>query len=143
MSKSLMSDKVLLDSTNVIRSYGFSDQSSMIDLLYRVVMTKKALLGKDDDSDTVYRTMQEVSPTLPRFPGDADLFFNIYNTLSPLDERGILSFINVANGDTGRRPGGRGLRRARRAASKPARFSKPKDKPATPACSWRVSPAQH
>ena len=97
MSKSLMSDKVLLDSTNVIRSYGFSDQSSMIDLLYRVVMTKKALLGKDDDSDTVYRTMQEVSPTLPRFPGDADLFFNIYNTLSPLDERGILSFINVAN----------------------------------------------
>lgn len=97
MSKSSMSDKALFNAANVIRSYGFLDQSSMIDLLYRVVMTKKALSGKDDDCDTVYRTMQEVSATLPRFPGDADLFFTIYNTLSPLDERGILSFINIAN----------------------------------------------
>ena len=97
MSKSSMSDKALFNAANVIRSYGFLDQSSMIDLLYRVVMTKKALSGKDDDCDTVYRTMQEVSATLPRFPGDADLFFTIYNALSPLDERGILSFINIAN----------------------------------------------
>ena len=51
----------------------------MIDLLYRVVMTKKALSGKDDDCDTVYRTMQEVSATL-RFPGDADLFL-LFTTL--------------------------------------------------------------
>lgn len=97
MSKSSMSDKALFNAANVIRSYGFLDQSSMIDLLYRVVMTKKALSGKDDDCDTVYRTMQEVSTTLPRFPGDADLFFTIYNALSPLDERGILSFINITN----------------------------------------------
>ena len=97
MSKSSMSDKALFNAANVIRSYGFLDQSSMIDLLYRVVMTKKALPGKEDDCDTVYRTMQEVSATLPRFPGDADLFFTIYNALSPLDERGILSFINIAN----------------------------------------------
>ena len=100
MSKSSMSDKALFNAANVIRSYGFLDQSSMIDLLYRVVMTKKALSGKDDDCDTVYRTMQEVSATLPRFPGDADLFFTIYNALSPLDERDILSFINIANSST-------------------------------------------
>ena len=97
MGKILMNNKTLLNAADIIRSYGFGDQSSMIDILYRVVMTKKALSGKGDDCDTVYRTMQEVSAKLPRFPGDADLFFAIYNTLSPLDERGILSFINIAN----------------------------------------------
>ncbi len=97
MSKISASNKALFDAANAIRSYGFPDQSSMIDLLYRVVMTKKALSGKDDDCVTVYRTMQEASAALPRFPGDADLFFTIYNALSPLDERGILSFINIAN----------------------------------------------
>lgn len=97
MSKSAMSDKALSNAANVIRNYGFLSQSSVIDLLDRVVMTKKALPGKGDDCDTVYRTMQDVSSTLPRFPGDADLFFAIYNALSPLDERGILSFINIAS----------------------------------------------
>lgn len=97
MSKGSMSEKTLFNAANVIRSYGFLDQSSMIDLLHRVVMTKKVLSGQDGDSDTVYRTMQEVSANLPRFPGDADLFYTIYNALSPLDERGILSFINIAN----------------------------------------------
>lgn len=97
MSKSLMSDKALFNVADVIRSYGFSDQSSMIDLLYRVVMTKNALSGKGVDCDTVYHTMQEVSDTLPRFPGDADLFFTIYNALAPLDKRGILSFITIVN----------------------------------------------
>lgn len=97
MSKISMSDKALFNAADTIRSYGFFDQSSIIDLLYRVAMTKMALSGKDVDCDTVYRTMQEVSATLPRFPGDADLFFAIYNTLSPLDERSILSFLNIAN----------------------------------------------
>lgn len=97
MGRSWMSDKDLFNVANVIRNYGFSDQSSIIDLLYRVVMTKRALTGKNNDRDTVYRTMQEASTTLPRFPGDAELFFNIYNALSSLDERGILSFINIVN----------------------------------------------
>lgn len=97
MSKSSTNSKALFNVANAIRSYGFLDQSSMIDLLYRVVMTKRALSDKDDDCDTVYRTMQDVSSTLPRFPGDADLFYNIYNALSSLDERGIFAFINVAS----------------------------------------------
>ena len=97
MSKGSMSDKALFNAANIVRSYGFLEQSSIIDILYRVIMTKKALSGKDDDCDTVYHTMQEVSATLPRFPGDADLFFAIYNILSPLNERDILSFINIAN----------------------------------------------
>ncbi len=97
MSKGSMSEKALFNVANVIRNYGFLDQQSMIDLLYRVVMTKKALSGQDGDSDTIYRTMQEVSANLSRFPGDADLFYTIYNALSPLDERGILSFINITN----------------------------------------------
>ena len=97
MSKGSMSDKALFNVANIVRSYGFLEQSSIIDILYRVIMTKKALSGKGDDCDTVYHTMQEVSATLPRFPGDADLFFAIYNILSPLNERDILSFINIAN----------------------------------------------
>ena len=52
----------------------------MIDLLYRVVMTKKALSGKDDDCDTVYRTMQEISATLPRFP-EMPICFLLFTTL--------------------------------------------------------------
>ena len=95
MSNGSKSDTALFNAANIIRSYGFEDQSSMIDLLFRVVMTKKALSGKDDDCDAVYRTMQEISATLPRFPGDANLFFTIYNALSPLDERDVLSFINI------------------------------------------------
>ena len=53
MSKSSMSDKALFNAANVIRSYGLGDQSSMIDLLYRVVLTKKVLSSKDGDCDTV------------------------------------------------------------------------------------------
>ena len=97
MNKSSMSDKAILNVVNVIRSYGFGDQTSVIELLYRVVMTKYQLSGNDDDCDTVYHAMQDVSDTLPRFPGDAELFFNIYNALSSLDERGVLSFIKIVN----------------------------------------------
>ena len=92
-----MNDDTLFNAISLIRKNGFDDQLSMIDILYRVVLTKKALSQKECDCDTVYRTMQEVSTTLPRFPGDADLFFTIYNALSSLGTRGILSFINVAN----------------------------------------------
>lgn len=99
MNKSSTSNTALFNAIDIIKSYGFGDQSSMINLLYRVVMTKKALSGKDDDSETVYRTMQKVSASLPRFPGDTDLFFLIYKALSPIDERSILPFINIANDD--------------------------------------------
>lgn len=97
MDKSAMRESNLSNAINVVRSYGFGDQSGMIDLLYRVVLTKIALSSNEGDRDTVYRTMQEASAALSRFPGDADLFFAIYNALSPLDERDILSFINIAN----------------------------------------------
>lgn len=96
MNNSSMVDKDLFNAADRIRSFGFLDQSSMIDLLYRVVMTKQALIGKDENADIVYQTMQEISASLPRFPGDVNLFFEIYKVLSPLDERGVLSFINIA-----------------------------------------------
>lgn len=97
MSKRSLNEKDLFNVVNLIRRYGFWDQLSMIDILYRVVMTRKALSNGESDCETVYRTMQDVSVELPRFPGDADLFFNMYNALSPLDERSILSFIQIAN----------------------------------------------
>lgn len=42
MSMHSMSDNIIFNAADIIRSYGFGNQSSMIDLLYRVVMTKKA-----------------------------------------------------------------------------------------------------
>lgn len=98
MSKNSINDTTLFDAADIIRSYGFLDQSSMVDLLYRVVMTKKILSGKDEDADAIYRTMQEVSASLPRFPGDADLFNTIYRALYSINERDILFFFNIANG---------------------------------------------
>ncbi len=96
MSNNTPTENSLFSAADMIRSYGFADPSSMIDLLYRVVKTKQVLKG-DDDINTVYRTMQDVSSSLPRFPGDAELFYNIFKVLSTIDDRGILSFINIAS----------------------------------------------
>lgn len=93
----ITNENTLLQASEVIRSYGFSDSSSLIDLLCRVVMTKQTLGDKDNEANIVYRTMQEVSVSLPRFPGDAELFFSIYRVLSKIDERGILSFMKIVS----------------------------------------------
>ncbi len=97
MDKNVITNKTILNMINVIKSYGFTDPSSMIDILYRVVMTKQSLAGREDDEDIIYKTMQEISVSQSRFPGDADLFFMIYKVLSPIDRRSILSFICIAN----------------------------------------------
>lgn len=97
MDNNASGGQALVNAVEIMRSCGFTDQLSMADLLYRAVITRKALSGKDTDADTVYRTMQEVSASMPRFPGDAELFFTIYKALSPIDGRGILSFINMTN----------------------------------------------
>lgn len=97
MDRVLVHTDTLLQAVNVIKSYGFTEQSSMIDLLYRVVMTREVLSGSNDDPETIYQTMQEVSAALPRFPGDADLFFTIYKALSPIDKHGILSFLIITS----------------------------------------------
>lgn len=97
MSRNVKISESALSAVNTITEFGFADQSSMIDLLYRVIKTKQALSKKDSDADTIYRTMHEVSSSLPRFPGDADLFISIYEVLSSLDERGILSFMTAVN----------------------------------------------
>ena len=36
---------------------------------------------------------------MPRFPGDADLFYKLYNILSSVDDRAILSYLNVSSED--------------------------------------------
>ncbi len=59
MSNNSSNEQSLFMAANIIRSYGFSDPSSMIDLLYRVAMTKQAVSGKYD-GEKIYRTMQEV-----------------------------------------------------------------------------------
>lgn len=67
MSNNIPTENSLFSAANMIRSYGFGDLSSMIDLLYRVVKTKQVLKG-NDDINTIYRTMQDVSSSLPPFP---------------------------------------------------------------------------
>lgn len=99
MDKKAMSEKAIYNAIDEIRGCGFSEQMSLIDILYRVVMTKKAMTDKVRNAETVYKVMQEVSHELSRFPGDADLFFSIYETLAAIDEHGILTYLNIVNTD--------------------------------------------
>ena len=90
MSNRASYDKEIFNAIDILRSYGFNDQQALIDILCRVMRTKKALAVAEADTDTVYRTMQEVTSSMSRFPGDADLFFEMYNILSSIDGHAIL-----------------------------------------------------
>lgn len=89
-------DKYVYDAINLLRSNGFHDQRELIDALCRVIRTKKALTGAETDTTAVYRTMQEVTSSMTRFPGDAELFFKIYNSLSSINGLAILSFLHAS-----------------------------------------------
>lgn len=97
MSNHASYDKEVIGAIGILRSYGFNDQQALIDILCRVIRTKKALTVVEADADTVYRTMQEVTSSMPRFPGDADLFFEMYNILFSIDGRDILSYLNASS----------------------------------------------
>ena len=97
MSNRASYDKEIFNAIDILRSYGFIDQQALIDILCRVTRTKKALTVAEADTDTVYRTMQEVTSSMPRFPGDADLFFKMYNLLSSIDGHAILSYLNTSS----------------------------------------------
>lgn len=86
----------ILEAVNLIKTYGFYDQTSVIELLLRTVITKDALAGKRANKDILYKTMQENTSFLARFPGDSDLFNNIYGVLSKLNKREMLSLISHA-----------------------------------------------
>ena len=79
----------------VLKDSGFIEEQSMLDVLCRVLRTKKALNGAEADTDTIYRTMQESAASLPRFPGDAELFAQLYHTLSSLESSNILAWLHV------------------------------------------------
>ena len=97
MSNRASYDKEIFNAIDILRSYGFNDQQALIDILCRVTRTKKALAVAEADTDTVYRTMQEVTSSMPRFPGDADLFFKMYNILSSIDGHAILFYLNASS----------------------------------------------
>lgn len=96
MSNRASYDKDIFDAIDILRGYGFNDQQSLIDILCRVMRTKKALTTAEADTDIVYRTMQEVTSSMSRFPGDADLFYKLYNILCPIDGYAILSYLNAS-----------------------------------------------
>lgn len=97
MSNRISYDKEIFNAIDILRSYGFNDQQALIDILCRVMRTKKALTVAEADIDTVYRTMQAETSSMPRFPGDADLFFKLYNILSSIDGRAILSYLDASS----------------------------------------------
>ena len=97
MSNRASYDKDIFNAIDILRSYGFNGQQELIDVLCRVTRTKKALASTEADTDTVYRTMQEVTSSMARFPGDADLFFKLYNTLASFDGHAVLSYLNASS----------------------------------------------
>ncbi len=97
MSNRVSYNKDIFNAIDILRSYGFSDQQALLDTLCRVTRTKKVLTISETDTDTVYRTMQEVTSSMPRFPGDADMFFKLYNILSFIDGYAILSYLNASS----------------------------------------------
>ena len=89
-------DKEIYNAIDILRNYGFDNQQALIDIMCRVIRTKNALSSSGADSFTLYHTMQKETSSLPRFPGDADLFYKLYNILSSVDGRAILSYLNVS-----------------------------------------------
>lgn len=87
------------DAIALVRSYGFIDQQEIIDIMCRIVKTKEALSVSNTkhDADVVYRTMQEATASMPRFPGDSDLFFTLYNRLSNIDAQSLLYFMRASS----------------------------------------------
>ncbi|WP_368233677.1 restriction endonuclease subunit S [Anaerotruncus rubiinfantis] len=68
--------------------------------LYRVWKTKAALKGREADPDTIYETMQSVTADLDRrFPGDAALFYRLYQALRDIRAEEIPAYLkNISNG---------------------------------------------
>lgn len=97
MSNRALYNKDIASVIDILRSYGFNDQQSLIDILYRVVRTREAIVPSETNAEIVYRTMQNVTPSAPRFPGDADLFFALYGTLSTIDGRTAISYLNLSS----------------------------------------------
>lgn len=97
MNSKAIDETILIDTVNSLKSFGFWEQSSIIDLIYRVLLTKKELHDSDVDPETVYKTMQDVSSAISRFPGDSELFYKIYSIIEPLDKRHILSIIVMSS----------------------------------------------
>ena len=72
------------------------------DCLLRTLQTRAALADKNISSpEEVYRTMQKATSELPRFQGDADLFFQIYNSLCDIDAHDVMDFVSIFNNNRG------------------------------------------
>lgn len=66
-----------------------------IDNLYRVLKTKEALAAGENNPETIYKTMLNVTePVVGRFPGDAELFNRLYSSVGELDARGLVFYMS-------------------------------------------------
>lgn len=100
MENPALYEKNIVHALEILRSCGFDDQQSTMEILHRVLKTRASLSASDADAETVYRTMQEAAALMPRFPGDADLFYRLYKALVTIDGRGVLACLKRSN--TGR-----------------------------------------
>lgn len=92
-----MSSRVL-EAINTLRDYGFKIPDDIVPILYRVLKTKAALSGADEDPNIIYSAMQrEAESAAGRFPGDATLFYRVYRVLSPLDRPEVFYLLCTAN----------------------------------------------
>lgn len=72
------------------------------DCLLRTLQTRAALADENISSpEEVYRTMQKETSELPRFQGDADLFYQVYNSLRDIDAHGVMDFVSTFNDNRG------------------------------------------
>ena len=84
--------KDLLLFESICHTYGLISPQEKAELMLRVLKTRHQIGPKMLDAETLYKEMQKATLDMPRFKGDAELFFQIYSSLIKIYAQGILFF---------------------------------------------------
>lgn len=82
---------------SICNNNGLDDPRDQIELVLRVLKTRERVGVVGIDADTLYKEMQKATTNMPRFKGDAELFFSIYSSLIDIDSHGFLFYISKLN----------------------------------------------
>lgn len=89
--------KDLLLFESICHTYGLDNPQEKAELMLRVLKTRQQIVSQVPDAENLYKEMQKATFELPRFKGDAELFFQIYSSLVKIDAHGILFFLTKVN----------------------------------------------
>ena len=89
--------KDLLLFESICHTYGLDNPQEKAELMLRVLKTRQQIGSQVPDAENLYNEMQKATFELPRFKGDAELFFQIYSSLVKIDAHGILFFLTKVN----------------------------------------------